>query len=205
MKIYDVEGFPNPLRVRMALAEKHALDQVTFVPVDVMNAEHRSDTFLVKNPAAGVPVLELDDGTYISECSAIIEYIDHTFAGISLTGTSAKERAVISMMQRRAEFMVLDAAAIYFHHATDGLGPDLEIDQNKAWGNKQAKNVLAGFKYFNTVLSNTPYVAGDVFTMADITLFAGLAFADFGKLTVPSQYTHLLAWHAKIQDRPSLK
>jgi glutathione S-transferase len=205
MKIYDVEGFPNPLRVRMALAEKHALDQVTFVPVDVMNAEHRSDTFLVKNPAAGVPVLELDDGTYISECSAIIEYIDHTFAGISLTGTSAKERAVISMMQRRAEFMVLDAAAIYFHHATDGLGPDLEINQNKAWGNKQAKNVLAGFKYFNTVLSNTPYVAGDVFTMADITLFAGLAFADFGKLTVPSQYTHLLAWHAKIQDRPSLK
>jgi len=205
MKIYDVEGFPNPLRVRMALAEKHALDQVTFVPVDVMNAEHRSDTFLVKNPAAGVPVLELDDGTYISECSAIIEYIDHTFAGISLTGTSAKERAVISMMQRRAEFMVLDAAAIYFHHATDGLGPDLEIDQNKAWGNKQAKNVLDGFKYFNTVLSNTPYVAGDVFTMADITLFAGLAFADFGKLTVPSQYTHLLAWHAKIQDRPSLK
>ena len=205
MKIYDVEGFPNPLRVRMALAEKHALDQVTFVPVDVMNAEHRSDTFLVKNPAAGVPVLELDDGTYISECSAIIEYIDHTFAGISLTGTSAKERAVISMMQRRAEFMVLDAAAIYFHHATDGLGPDLEIDQNKAWGNKQAKNVLDGFKYFNTVLSNTPYVAGDVFTMADITLFAGLAFADFGKLTVPSQYTHLLAWHAKIEDRPSLK
>jgi glutathione S-transferase len=205
MKIYDVEGFPNPLRVRMALAEKNALDLVTFVPVDVMNAEHRSDAFLVKNPAAGVPVLELDDGTYISECSAIIEYIDHTFAGISLTGTSAKERAVISMMQRRAEFMVLDAAATYFHHATDGLGPDLEIDQNKAWGNKQAKNVLAGFKYFNTVLSNAPFVAGDEFTMADITLFAGLAFADFGKLTVPSQYTHLLAWRAKIQDRPSLQ
>ena len=205
MKIYDVEGFPNPLRVRMALAEKNALNQVTFVAVDVMNAEHRSDTFLVKNPAAGVPVLELDDGTYISECSAIIEYIDHTFAGISLTGTSAKERAVISMMQRRAEFMVLDAAATYFHHATDGLGPDIEIDQNKAWGNKQANNVLAGFKYFNTVLSNAPYVAGDVFTMADITLFAGLTFADFGQLTVPSQYTDLLAWRAKIQDRPSLK
>ncbi|MFT6987933.1 MAG: glutathione S-transferase [Psychromonas sp.] len=79
------------------------------------------------------------------------------------------------------------------------------MDQNKAWGNKQANNVLAGFKYFNTVLSNAPYVAGDVFTMADITLFAGLAFADFGKLTVPSQYTHLLTWRAKIQDRPSLK
>ncbi|TWX71359.1 glutathione S-transferase [Colwellia sp. C1TZA3] len=205
MKIYDVEGFPNPLRVRMALAEKNALEQVTFVPVDVMNAEHRSEAFLVKNPAAGVPVLELDDGSYISECSAIIEYIDHTFEGISLTGTSAKERAVISMMQRRAEFMVLDAAAIYFHHATDGLGPDLEIDPNKTWGNKQGKNVLAGFKYFNTVLSSTPYVAGEAFTMADITLFAGLAFADFGKLTVPSEYTHLLAWRAKIQDRPSLK
>lgn len=76
---------------------------------------------------------------------------------------------------------------------------------NKAWGNKQTNNVLVGFKYFNTVLSNTLYVAGDVFTMADITLFAGLAFAEFGQLTVRFQYTHLLAWRAKNQDRLCLK
>jgi glutathione S-transferase len=149
--------------------------------------------------------LALDDGTYIAECSAIIEYIDHTFEGISLTGSTAKSRAVISMMQRRAELMVLDAVATYFHHATDGLGPELETYQNKEWGKKQAEKALAGFKYFNTVLSNQTYVAGDTFTVADITLFAGLGFADFAKIAVPDEYTHLLNWRAKVAERPSVK
>lgn len=205
MNIYDVEGFPNPLRVRMALAEKNALDKVTFIPVDVMNGEHRTDAFLAKNPAAGVPVLELDDGTFIAECPAIIEYIDHAFDGISLTGTSPQERAVISMMQRRAESMVLDAVATYFHHATDGLGPDLETYQNKEWGNKQGEKALAGFKYFNYILSQSTYVAGDAFTMADLTLFAGLSFSDFAKIELPSEYTHLIAWRANVAERPSVK
>ena len=205
MKIYDVEGFPNPLRVRMALAEKNASDKVTFIAVDVMNKAHRSDAFLAMNPLAGVPVLALDDGTYIAECSAIIEYIDHTFEGISLTGSTAKSRAVISMMQRRAELMVLDAVATYFHHATDGLGPELETYQNKEWGKKQGEKALAGFKYFNTVLSNQTYVAGEAFTVADITLFAGLGFADFAKIAVPDEYTHLLNWRAKVAERPSVK
>lgn len=205
MKIYDVEGFPNPLRVRMALAEKKATEQVTFVPVDVMNGEHRNEAFLAKNPLAGIPVLELDDGTFIAECSAIIEYIDHTFAGISLTGESAKERAVINMMQRRAESMVLDAVATYFHHATDGLGPALETYQNKEWGNKQGEKTQAGFHYFNNVLSSSDYVAGETFTVADITLFAGLGFADFAKIDISAEYTHLLAWREKVSQRASQK
>jgi len=72
MKIYDFEGFSNPARVRLALAEKNALDQVEFVTVDVPNGEHRQAAFLAKNPMATVPVLELDDGTVISECTAIV-------------------------------------------------------------------------------------------------------------------------------------
>ena len=102
MRIYDFEGFPNPARVRIALAEKGATAKVEFVHVDVMKGEHRSPDFTAKNPSAAVPVLELDDGTTISECTAITEYIDHTFEGIALTGRSAKERAVVHMMQRRA-------------------------------------------------------------------------------------------------------
>ena len=76
MKIYDTEGFPNPLRVRIALAEKGATNKVEFVPVDVMGGEHRSDAFKTKNPDATVPMLELDDGTCIAQCNAITEYID---------------------------------------------------------------------------------------------------------------------------------
>jgi len=84
--------------VHIALAEKNVLDQVIFIPVYLMKGEHRGAAFLAKNPNAGVPVLELEDGTFISECSAIIEYIDHQYSGPSLTGTTAKERAIISMM-----------------------------------------------------------------------------------------------------------
>jgi glutathione S-transferase len=205
MKIYDVENFPNPLRVRIALAEKNALDQVTFIPVDLMNGEHRGAAFLAKNPNAGVPVLELDDGTFISECSAIIEYIDHQYTGPSLTGTSPKERAVISMMQRRAEFMVLDAIATYFHHATDGLGPALETYQNKEWGQKQKDNAMIGFGYFDTILGDNDFVAGNTFTVADITLHAGLVFAGFAQIAIPEKLTNLKAWQARVASRPSIR
>lgn len=71
MKIYDLAAFPNPARVRIALAAKKATDQIEFVEIDVMGGEHRSADFLARNPGAAVPVLELDDGTHISECTAI--------------------------------------------------------------------------------------------------------------------------------------
>ena len=204
MKIYDVENFPNPLRVRIALAEKKALDQVTFIPVDLINGEHKSAEFLAKNPNAGVPVLELKDGTFISECSAIIEYIDHQYAGPSLTGTSAKERAVISMMQRRAESMVLDATATYFHHATDGLGPTLETYQNKEWGQKQKDKAMFGLIYFDNILSENDFVAGDTFTVVDITLHAGLVFAGFAQIDIPEKLTNLKVWQTRLATRPSI-
>ena len=88
--------------------------------------EHQTAAFLEKNPSGAVPVLELDDGTTISECTAITEYLDHVVGEPTLTGRTPRERAVISMMQRRAEAGVLDAVSTYFDHATPGLGPDIE-------------------------------------------------------------------------------
>ncbi len=98
MKIYDFEGFPNPARVRIALKEKGLFDQVEFVSINVPEGEHRKPEFLEKNPSAAVPVLELEDGTTISECSAITEYLDGLTGETALTGTSAKQRGVIAMM-----------------------------------------------------------------------------------------------------------
>ncbi len=204
MKIYDVADFPNPARVRIALAEKNATDQVTFVPVDVMGGEHRTEDFRAKNPAAGVPVLELEDGTFIAESTAITEYIDNRFQGTPLTGTDARERAVVHMMQRRAEAMVIDAVGTYFHHATDGLGPELETYQNKEWGEKQRDNAVAGFRYFDKVLADNAFVAGDNFSMADITLFCGLGFADFAGVEIPAELANLAAWRERIAARPSI-
>jgi glutathione S-transferase len=204
MKIYDFKGFPNPARVRIALAEKNLTSRVQFVHVDVPGAEHKQPDFLAKNPSGAVPVLELDDGTMISECTAITEYLDHLDGQPTLTGEMPKERALIHMMQRRAENDLLDAVASYFHHATPGLGPDIETNQNRAWGERSRERAIAGMHYFDSVLSQQAYLAGEKFSMADITAFAGLGFADFAQIAIPDSCTHLKDWRARVAERPSV-
>jgi len=204
MKIYEFNGFPNPARVRIALAEKNALDKVSFISIDVPNGEHRQAAYLAKNPSGTVPALELDDGTVISECTAITEFIDHTFEGPTLTGQNPKERAVIHMMQRRGETRLLDAVGAFFHHATPGLGPAIETYQNADWGIKQKEVALAGMHYFDHELGAQSFIAGESFSMADITVFAGLGFADFAKIEVPASCVNLIAWRERISQRPSV-
>ena len=205
MKVYEFKGFPNPTRVRLALAEKGLFDAVEFVQVNVPEGEHRQPAFLAKNPSGVVPVLELDDGTQISECSAITEYLDHAKGDADLTGQSAKERAVIAMMQRKVEAGFLDAVATYFHHATAGLGPDIETDQNAAWGERQKTVALKTMHWMNNVLADQDYLAGDSFTVADITAMAGFDFAGFAQIETPATLTNLLAWRDRVGSRPSTK
>ena len=204
MKVYEHKGFPNPMRVRVALAEKGLTDRVEFVPVDVTKGEHRTPEFLARNPAGAVPVLELDDGTCIAECSAITEYLDHLDGEPVLTGRTPKERAVIAMMQRRAEAGLLDAVGTYFHHATPGLGPQLETYQNREWGERQRERAVATMRQLDGVLGTRPYLAGDRFTVADITALAGLAFAGFAEIAIPDDCTALRAWQARVSQRPSV-
>jgi glutathione S-transferase len=108
------------------------------------------------------------------------------------------------MMQRRAEANLLDAAATYFHHATPGLGPHIEIYQNREWGEKNRERALAGMRYLDQVLVPQPYLAGERFTMADITAFAGLAYADIARIEVPTDLVRLKAWRARVAERPSV-
>ena len=204
MKIYEFEGFPNPARVRVALAEKGMTEDVEFVSVNVPEGEHLGEEFRAKNPSATVPMLELDDGTCISECTAITEYIDNLDGAPTLTGQTPKDRAVIHMMQRRTEAGFLDAVATYFHHATPGLGPDIEGYQCAEWGEHQKETALKGMRYLNGVLADQPYLAGQVFSMADITAHAGLLFASFAQIDIPDDFRHLKDWHARVSSRPSI-
>ena len=201
MKVYEYKAFPNPWRVRIALAEKGLTDRVEFVQVDLPQGEHKQPAFLAKNPAGAVPLLELDDGTCITECTAITEYLDHLTGEPTLTGKNATERAVIHMMQRRVEANLLDAIANYFHHATPGLG--FEAYQIQEWGEKQKEQAIATLHRLDRVLATQPYIAGDRFTVADITALAGLAFGSFCQITMPETATHLKAWHDRMQQRPS--
>ncbi len=204
MKIYEHQGLPNPARIRIALAEKNLMDQVEFISIDITKGEHQTETYRAKNPSAAVPLLELDDGTCIAECTAITEYLDHLDDNPTLTGKTAKDRAVIHMMQRRAETGLLDAVGAYFHHATPGLGKEIEGYQCAEWGAYQKQTALDGMRNLDSVLADQPYLAGSEFSMADITAFAGLGFADFAEIAIPDEYANLKNWRARVASRPSL-
>ncbi|MDG0981075.1 MAG: glutathione binding-like protein [Tateyamaria sp.] len=107
-------------------------------------------------------------------------------------------------MNLRAENGLLNAVVTYFHHATPGLGPDLETYQCDEWGNKQKEVAGETMAYLNEVLSDNEYLAGSKFTISDITAFAGLAFADFAKVEIPESLSNLNAWRAKVAARPSI-
>ncbi len=205
MKVHEFKGFPNPARVRVALAEKGLIDRTEFVHVDVPGGEHKQPAFLAMNPSGAVPVLELDDGVVISECSAIIDYLDHATGEAELTGKDARERGVIGMMQRKIEAGLLDAVAAYFHHATAGLGPEIERYQNKAWGERQREVAISTMHWMDEVLTDQAYMAGDRFTVADITAMAGFAFTDFVKFDIPESCKRLHDWRARVSARPSAK
>lgn len=107
-------------------------------------------------------------------------------------------------MQRRIEAGLLDAAAAYFHHATPGLGPDIETYQNREWGEKQRERAVATMHALDGELATRPYMAGEAFTMADISAMAGLAYADFAKIETPAECVNLAAWRARVNARPSV-
>lgn len=201
IRIYDAENFPNPRRVRLALNEKNALDQVEFVPVDIKGGELRTPAMRALNPDTTAPFMELEDGTVISRCTPIIEYIDMAFDGPSLTGTAPRERALIAMMNLRAEEGLVDAAADYFHHATAGLGPDLETDQVPAWGERQKRRVADTVRYLDRTLATQAYLAGGDFSMADITAYIGLNLATALGLLPDEDLEHIRRWKASVAAR----
>lgn len=210
MKIYDRSGFPNSIRVRVVVAHKSVESEVEWVSVDLIGAEHKQPAFLAKNPSGLVPVLELEDGTCISESTAITEYLDNLDGNPVLTGRTALEKATIHMMQRRAEAYVIDPWGIYFHYGTPGWGdvlPAYKAPEWKArteWANREAAKVQEGLKYFNKLLRNQPFLAGDAFSMPDITLFAGIYSAEATGLMVRGLKA-LDNWHRRVSELPAVK
>lgn len=205
MKIHDWPTGPYPARVRIALAEKNLLPQVQFVTVNLYKGEHKTEAFRAKNYSGTLPVLELVDGTFLAECTAITEYLDALDGSPTLTGRTPREKGLIHMMSRRVELELLDAISIYFHHGTPGLGPTVELYQNAEWGERQRDKAVRAMRHLDEVLRDQPYVAGETFSMADITLVGGMIFASLVDVAVPPECQALLAWHDRVKERPSVR
>lgn len=209
MKLHDLAGAPNTARIRIVLAAKGLEDQVEFKRVDLISAEQKRPEFLEMNPIGKIPVLELDDGTIISESTAITEYLDNLDGRPIFTGTTPREKGLIHMMQRRVEQLLLEPVDDYFHYGTPGLGRTLapwrmpEWEGRQVWGRRRGDVALRGLAYFDRLLADRPYLATDGFTLPDITLYISLMFAEYCGLTM-SDLDALAAWRAKVDALPAV-
>ncbi|MBC7685968.1 MAG: glutathione S-transferase family protein [Bdellovibrionales bacterium] len=203
MKLYVSSYAPNPRRVAMFIAEK-GIEGIELVVVDLSANEHKSDDFRAKNPMARTPALELDDGRVLAESRAICTYLEGLYPEPNLMGVDAEERAFIEMADRRAEMHLLLGIANAVRHTHPALAA-LEQPQFPDFGASQGQKMREVAAYMDSVLATQPYMAGERFTVADITAFCAL---EFGKGLMKYRpgaegLVHLQAWRDKIGERPS--
>lgn len=201
MKIYDSKTAPNPRRVRIFLAEKGI--QVPYEDVDIGNAVNRGPEFRKKNPMGTVPVLELDNGTYIAESVAICRYFEELQPDPPLMGVGGRDRAIVEMWQRRMEFELLLPIANSFRHRHEFFKDRIEqVPAYAEVSRRTAENCLA---WLNEVLADRPFIAGDRFTIADITALCAVDFGRVSKIRIQPDQKNLARWHEAVSARPSTK
>jgi glutathione S-transferase len=204
MKLYISSHAPNPRRVTMFIAEK-GIAGIEHVMVDLLGGETRSPAFLAKNPFGRVPVLELDDGRMLSETRAICTYLEGIRPEPNLMGEGYEERAFIEMADRRVELMLFLQIANSVRHTHPALAP-LEQPQFKEFGASQGEKMRDTARWLDGVLAKQPYVAGERFTIADITAFCGLEFARGLMKFRPGEegMGNLQEWRDRIAARPTV-
>ncbi|MEL6946376.1 MAG: glutathione S-transferase family protein, partial [Pseudomonadota bacterium] len=166
MKLFDGGQAPNPRRVRIFLAEKGM--EVPLEPVDMSALGHQSDSIARRNPLKRLPVLELDDGRVLSESVAICRYFEEMQPEPPLMGTDAFDKAHVEMWQRRMEMHLLLLVANVFRHAHPAMA-EWEVPQIKEFSEANRSKVMASLDWLNGELSDRAFVAGERFTIADIT------------------------------------
>ncbi len=206
MKFYDCSTAPSPRRVRMVLAEKQA--SVPTVEVDLRKGEQLTEAFRAINPRCTVPVLELDDGSYLNEALAISWYLERRFPEPSLFGETAQEQARVLMWNAFCEQEGFYAAAEAFRNRAKGLKDRAltgahgyaQIDALAERGRTRVQRWMADL---DARLAQQQFIAGDRFTVADITAFVAIDFAGWVKLTVPAEQVNLTRWYEAVAARPS--
>jgi glutathione S-transferase len=200
MKLYDAGRAPNPRRVRVFLAEKGVT--VPIISIDLARLEHKAPAYVAINPLQRTPALELDDGTVISESIAICRYFEELHAEPPLFGTGALERARVEMWQRRLEFGLLGTVAAVFRHLHPAMA-EMEVPQVAAWGETNKPRVIEFLRFLDGELADRRFIAGDRFSVADITGLVGLDFMKPAKLSLPDDLSNVRRWHAELAARPS--
>ena len=210
MKFYDCAIAPNPRRARMFIAEKE-LD-IEMIEVDILGGENLRPDFLAINPRGLLPVLELDDGTRFDEVMAICRYLEAVKPAPPLLGHDPVAQAIVEQRQRKMEFDGMIATSEVFRNSH----PDF-TERGIPGGGTAAIAAIPGlvdrgrqtlgrfFEWLERYLEDAPYVAGERFSMADITAVCAIDFAAWVKIGIPENNRRTLAWYEEVSARPSAK
>ena len=208
MKLYDTKLAPNPRRVRIFMAEKGISCETE--QVDIIKGENLAEAYLSVNPRGLLPALVLDDGTVLDESVAICRYLEETHPEPPLMGSGALGKAQVEARQRHMEFDGLLGAAEAFRNAfplfsSRGLpGSAGAVEAIPALVERGTNSVSRFYRRLDEDLAASAFVAGDAFTIADITALCTIDFAvGAARLPIPDDCENLKRWHAEVSSRPS--
>jgi glutathione S-transferase len=200
MKIYNSSLAPNPRRLRIFVAEKGL--KIPTEEVDIFTGKNRTPEMLAKNPAGGLPFIELDDGTHLAESVAICRYLEGLHPEPNLMGKDNREQAFIEMWNRRMELNLFAVAARAFQHTNELF--KARIKQFPEYGETQRETVKQQLQWLDTQIGNKPFIVGDRFTIADITALVGVDFAaQAAGVSADPSLKNLARWHKSVSSRPS--
>ena len=203
MKLYDFPKAPNPRRVKIFAHEKDI--ELELINCDMAKREHKTADFLKKNPSGKIPVLELDNGDCISESVAICRYLELIKPEPNLFGENAFEVAYIESRNRHIEFELWTQVGVSWVNGpiVGSLGIFNQIPKAKEASDT---NVRFFYERLNNEFEENKYVAGNRFTIADITLVSAIDFAsDMVDLKPHKDLKNLHRWHMEVSSRPSMK
>jgi glutathione S-transferase len=202
MKVYDTPLAPNPRRVRWFMAEK-AIDDVEVITLNLMEGQHKTPDYLRKAGLANVPMLEMDDGTCVTESIAICRYLESRYPEPNLFGRTPEETAVIEMWTRRAEMMVATPLMIGVRHTHPAMAA---LEQQVApVGEHNIQSGTRALKLLDLRLGESEWLATDRLTIADIVAFVGIDFGRMIKFRPPEELTNVGRWAAAMRERPAAK
>ncbi len=208
MKFYDCSTAPSPRRARIALAEKGLLDTVERIEVSLREKEQMSPAFAAINPYLTVPVLELDDGTRLLSSTGIYHYLEAAFPEPPLMGRTAAERGVVADLEWRMEWDGFSAVGECLRNTVQGMagrattGPD-PYEQIPELGERGRARAQRFVERFDALVGDKPFLAGDFYSIADITALVVIDFAKWIKIKLPEDAANARRWYEAVSSRPS--
>lgn len=199
MKLHGNRVGSNCRRVTIYLAEKDL--KLELVEVDLASGEHKSAEFRAKNLAGLIPVLELDDGTFIPESSAIVEYLEDKFPAPTMIGDTPELRGKVRALERIASDLAI-VSGLMVKHSSPVFAKN--VNQVPAVAEAMRGTVSQQLGLLEAHLGDKPFLAGECPTIADITLFSFTqAFKVRMSTNLTAGHPHLAAWYERFEKRSS--